>query len=82
MSHGDHKLQNPFQLANWCVAMVEGPLVDYQVFPLSKDSLSLLSVHVISQQVPQILYFLVGDPLNRSLKYWILLVGGHLVTHT
>ena len=48
---------------------------------LQKDSFSLLSICIISQQVFQILYFLVRDPLDCSLKYWILLLGGHQISH-
>ena len=55
MSHGDYKLHNIFQLAGWCMALIEGSLIEHQLFPLSKDGHSILSVHIISQQMLQIL---------------------------
>ena len=64
-----------------CVAKVEGSLVEHQLFLLSKDSFPFLSICIVSQQVFQILYFLVRDPLNCSLKYWILLLGSHPFSH-
>ena len=48
--------------------MVEGSLVECQLFPLLKDTFSHLSVCIVFQQVLQILYSLDRDPLNHSLK--------------
>ena len=35
-SQGNHKKQNFFQFASWCVAMVEGSLVEHQLFSVPK----------------------------------------------
>ena len=66
MSHGDNEPQNVFLFASQCVVMVEGSLVDHQLFPLLKDSFFLHSIYVVSQQMFHILYFLVRDPLDQS----------------
>ena len=38
MSCRDYELQNIFQLTSWCVAMVEGSVVECQLLPPPKDS--------------------------------------------
>ena len=81
MSCWDHIPQNFVQFASWCVAMVAGSLVEYQLLPLLKDNFYLLSICIISQQVFQVLYFPVRDPFNCVLKYWILQLGGHPIRH-
>ena len=45
---GDHKPQNFFQFTSWCVVMVDGSLVEHQLFLLLKDSFSLLSICAVS----------------------------------
>ena len=81
MNHRDKKPQNFFQLTSQSVVMVEGSLVEHQPFPLSKDSLFLPCVCIISQQMLKILYFLVGNPHDCSLRYWIFLLSGHIISH-
>ena len=71
----DHKAF--FQLANWCMVVIEGSYDRGSAFLLSKNGHSLLSVHVISQEMLQILYFPMGDPINHGLKYWIFPLSGH-----
>ena len=68
MSCGDYKLCNFFQLASWCMVVIEGSLIEHQLFLLLKDSHSLLSVCIISQKMLQILYFLVRDPIDCGLS--------------
>ena len=72
---GDDEPQNFFQLTRQCVAIVEGSLVEHQFFLLFRDSLSLFHVCIISQQMFQILHFLVGNPLDHGLKYGIFRLG-------
>ena len=81
MSCGDYELQNFFQLISWCLVMVQGSLLEHQFLLLSKDSFSLLSICIISQQVFQILHFPVRDSLDCGLKYWIFLLGSHPFSH-
>ena len=59
------QIQNFFQLASWCVAMVEGFLVKHQLLLILKDSFSLLSIYIISQLVFQILHFPVDPPVGQ-----------------
>ena len=70
---GTMNCKTSFNLGSCCVAMVEGSLVDCQLFPLLKDSLSLIHDCIISHQMFQILHFLVRNPLNCGLKYGIFL---------
>ena len=68
MSHGDYKLHNLSQLAGWCMAVIEGSLIEHQLFPLSRDGQAILSVHIIFQEKYEILYFPTGDPIDCSPK--------------
>ena len=77
----NYKLHNFSQLTSQCMAVIEGSLIEHQLFPLSKDGHSLLSVHIISQKMLQILYFSSGDPIDHSLKYWIFPLSTHPISH-
>ena len=81
MSHGDYKLHNFLQLTSWCMMVIESSLIEGQLFLLLKDGYFLLSVCVISQEILQILYFLMGNPINHGLKYWVLLLNSHPISH-
>ena len=81
MSCGEYILHNISQLTCQCKKVIEGSLIEHQLFPLSKDGHSLLSVHVICQEMLQILYFLIGDPIDNGLKYWIFSFSGHPISH-
>ena len=60
-----------------CMAVIEGSLIEHQPFPGSQqDGHSLLSVHVISQEMLQILYFPIGDTmdckaLSTGSSHWV-----------
>ena len=81
MGHGDYELQNFFQLTSQCMAVIKGSLIEHQLFPLLKDSHSLHSVCVISQEMLQVLYFPIRDPIDCGFKYWIFPLSGHPISH-
>ena len=68
MSCGDCKLHNCSQLTGQCMAKIEGSLIEHQLFLLSKDGHSLLSVCVISQKMLQILTIQLGIKLIVALS--------------
>ena len=63
------------------MAVLVGSLIEHQLFLLSKDSNSLLSVYVVSQEMLQIMYFPIGDLIDHGLKYGIFPLGGHPISH-
>ena len=69
------------QLANWCMAKIGGSMIDHQFLLLSKDEYSLLTVHIISQEMLRFLYFQIGNLIDHDLKYWILPLSSHPISH-